>query len=87
MKQLLYLLLVVPIFIVGCGENGGIITPPEEEVTDRVNLTVKIGYSQSLLNQEESRGIKRVKLNDIDTIKLSILNFGALNSASHICPS
>ena len=65
MKQLLFFLSIIPIFIVGCGESSSS-NPP----LDSVNLTVKIGYNNSII----SRDIKRVKLNDIKTIKLSIFD-------------
>ena len=73
MRHILYLL-IIQILISGCGENSGILTTPDTVQTDTINLSVKIGYDNSLLEKASKRVAKRVKLEDIAKIQLTIFD-------------
>jgi len=73
MRYILYVL-IIQIFM-GCGESSGILdTSPEETINETVNLKVKIGYDEAILEKDSKRTTKRVKLRDIDKISLSIFD-------------
>ena len=68
-----FLLGLFILFFIGCGSDG--FAPPEDEV-ETTNINVKIGYDNELFQDERKITIisKRVKLEDIATIQLSIFD-------------
>ena len=70
---------IFSILFLGCGSGGGVdkvLDSGKETTIQRVNLTLKIGYDESILSRETEsvRETKRVKFSDLSSVLITIFD-------------